>query len=68
MVAALPQGYGNSAVAIGDFFTGKSAPNFGGIAVYVAIQIVAAIGAWVLVSFLFPEDKSAPAAPAYTTF
>jgi arsenate reductase len=66
-VASLPQGFGNTAIAIANFFTGKAAPNFGSIALFIGVEIVAALGAWVVVSYLYPEDKSAPAA-TYTTF
>lgn len=69
MVASMPQAFGNIAAAIATFFSGTTAPNFGSIAVFVGVQIAAAIGAWVLVSYMYPEDKSAPApaAPAFPT-
>ncbi|MEY5145300.1 MAG: hypothetical protein RL745_669 [Actinomycetota bacterium] len=70
MVAGMPQGFGNIAVALATFFSGTAAPNFGSIALFIGVQIVAAIGAWVLTSYMYPEDKGAPApaAPSYPTF
>jgi glycerol uptake facilitator-like aquaporin len=62
MASAFPQGYGNPAVTFGSIFNGKGGPTFVGALIIVAVQAVAAVAAWSVTKFMYPQDASYKAA------